>query len=400
MQDHAILKVIVSPKAQKSLARRHPWVFSGAVRTVDSGIAPGDTVAVHATDGQWLAWGAFSPHSQIRVRVWSFDQETRIGEAFFRSRLSAALKWRERLSLPDPCEARRLVNAESDGLPGVIVDQYNDFLVCQFLSAGAEKWSAHIVEALQSLLPVSGIFERSDSDVRAKEGLPERCGLRYGAAPPEMIQVRIGAVSLAADIVKGHKTGLYLDQRENYARITAYAKGARMLNCFSYSGGFGLWALHAGAAHVTHLDASEAMLALARHNHGINGMEGEQVDFVTGNAFEWLRRYRDAGREFDLIVLDPPKFVAGNAQLTRGCRGYKDINLLAFKLLRPGGILFTFSCSGLVERALFQKIVADAAADARRDVRIFAQLSQAADHPVGLHFPEGHYLKGLICGVD
>jgi 23S rRNA (cytosine1962-C5)-methyltransferase len=173
-----------------------------------------------------------------------------------------------------------------------------------------------------------------------------------------------------------------------------------MLNCFRYSGAFGLWALHAGAAHVTHLDASETILELARHNHAINGIAGEQADFVAGNAFEWLRRYRDADRQFDLIVLDPPKFVAGNAQLTRGCRGYKDINLLAFKLLRPGGVLFTFCCSGLVDRPLFQKIVADAAADARRNVRILAHLSQAADHPVGLHFPEGLYLKGLICGVD
>ncbi len=400
MPHHSTAKVIVSAKAEKSLARFHPWIFSGAVRAIEGDAGAGATVAVHAAGGQWLAWAAYSPHSQIRARVWSFDSETRIDAEFFQRRLCEAVRWRARLPLPEPCAALRLVNAESDSLPGLIVDRYADFLVCQFLSAGAEHWKTCIVDQLRGLLPVRGIYERSDSDVRAKEGLAESSGVLWGDAPPQFIDIRIGPLALAVDIVSGHKTGLYLDQRENQARIAAYAPGARILNCFSYSGAFGIWALQSGARHVTHLDASEAMLELARHNHALNGQDAGHVEFVAANAFDWLRRCRDGGRRFDLIVLDPPKFVAAAAQLTRGCRGYKDINLLAFKLLQPGGILFTFSCSGLVEPALFQKIVSDAAADARRSVRILAYLSQAADHPVGLHFPEGRYLKGLICGVD
>ncbi|MBI5062555.1 MAG: class I SAM-dependent methyltransferase [Desulfatitalea sp.] len=388
--------LVVTPKAEKSISRRHPWIFSGAVRQAPA-VTAGATVAVRAADGRFLAWGAYSPESQIRVRVWSFAEGEAIDAAFFQRRLAEARAARRKMPLLFPCTALRLVNAESDGLPGLIVDRYGDFLVCQFLSAGTEYWKATIVAELVRLQPCQGIYERSDADVRAKEGLPTASGVLHGAAPPDRLQIQAGGLGLWVDLVRGHKTGLYLDQRENQAQVAAFSPGAEMLNCFCYTGGFGLWALRAGARQVVQVDASADVLALARRNAQLNDVDESRGEYVAANVFELLRTYRDSRRQFDLIVLDPPKFVASAAQMDKGCRGYKDINLLAFKLLRPGGALLTFSCSGLVAPALFQKIVADAAADARRTVRVIGHLHQAADHPVSLHFPEAHYLKGLIC---
>jgi 23S rRNA (cytosine1962-C5)-methyltransferase len=394
---HSPIKTIsVLPKAEKSLQRRHPWIFSGAVRQEDLTLPGGSTVAVHAADGRRLGWGAYSPHSQIRIRMWSFDASATIDGEFFHRRLEAAILARRKLPLLSPCTAVRMVNAESDRLPGLIVDRYDDFLVCQFLTAGAEFWKKTIVTHLRALLPVKGIFERSDVEVRAKEGLSPQSGPLWGALPPERVEVQVGAVRFQVDLRHGHKTGFYLDQRENQARAADFAADGEVLNCFCYTGGFGLWALRGGARRVTNIDASPDVLALARDNACLNGLDDAPIDYVAGNVFECLRRYRDEQRAFDLIVLDPPKFVASAGQLNKGCRGYKDINLLAFKLLRPGGVLMTFSCSGRVDSLLFQKIVAGAAVDAGRDVRLIGHLSQAADHPVGLSFPEGHYLKGVI----
>jgi 23S rRNA (cytosine1962-C5)-methyltransferase len=388
--------VVVTPKAEKSLLRRHPWIFSGAVRQAPA-VAAGATVTVRAADGRFLAWGAYSPESQIRVRVWSFEEHDVIDSAFFQRRLAEALAARRQMPLLSPCTAVRLVHGESDGLPGLIVDRYADFLVCQFLSAGAEHWKEVIVAELERLLPCRGIYERSDADVRAKEALPSATGVLRGAPPPDTLEIQAGAVAVWADLVNGHKTGLYLDQRENQAQVTPFSPGAEMLNCFCYTGGFGLWALRAGARRVVQVDASADVLALARRNAELNNLDDGRAEYVAANVFELLRTCRDSRQRFDLIVLDPPKFVASAGQLDKGCRGYKDINLLAFKLLRPGGVLLSFSCSGLVTPALFQKIVADAAADADRTVRVIGHLHQAADHPVSLNFPEAHYLKGLIC---
>ncbi|RJQ65208.1 MAG: methyltransferase domain-containing protein [Desulfobacteraceae bacterium] len=392
--------VSVTAKAEKSIRRSHPWIFSGAVQEEDRHLPAGKTVAVYAADGRWLAWGAYSPHSQIRIRIWSFEENELIDARFLRKRLSAAIETRRKMPLLNPCTALRLVNAESDGLPGLIVDRYDDWLVCQFLSAGAEHWKEVIVGQLLELMPVKGIFERSDAEVRTKEGLPLQNGILWGPPPPGRLAVELGSVRLLVDVENGHKTGFYLDQRENQAQVTDFAQGADLLNCFSYTGAFGLWALLSGAQRVTHIDASADMLALARQNTAFSGLDTAPVDYIQGNVFEALRRYRDEQRQFDMIVLDPPKFVASAAQLNRGCRGYKDINLLAFKLLRPGGILMTFSCSGLVDAMLFQKIVADAALDAGRTTRLIRHLHQAADHPVALNFPEGAYLKGLVCLVE
>jgi len=393
-------KVVVNGKGEKSLQRNHPWIFSGAVQNVSGQPEPGDTVAIHGMDNRWLAWGAYSPQSQIRLRIWSFDADEAIDGSFFERRLQAALELRRRLPGFSVTSARRWVNAESDGLPGLIVDQYGDYLVCQFLSAGTERFKEIMVSRLRSLIPAKGIYERSDADVRRKEGFTEQCGVLWGGKPPALVQVRLGAVAMWVDLIAGHKTGAYLDQTGNQERIQAYAKNAQVLNCFSYTGGFGLWALRGGASQVTQIDASQSVLDLSRKNVALNGLDEQRTEHVAANVFEILRRYRDGRRLFDLIVLDPPKFVASKGQLDKGCRGYKDINLLALKLLRPGGVLFTFSCSGLVSSMLFQKIVADAALDAGRRVNIIGRLDQAADHPVALNFPEGHYLKGLICMTE
>ncbi len=391
--------LILKPGREKSLLRRHPWIFSGAVARVDGQPQTGETVEVRAADGTWLARAAYSPHSQIIARVWTFDPDEDLTPAFFRARLERALSARYPLISNLQLPALRLVNAESDRLPGLIVDRYADFLVCQFLAAGAERWKREIVAGLAELIPSAGIYERSDVEVRAKEGLEPVTGVLAGLAPPELIEIEENECRFWVDVQRGHKTGFYLDQRDNRAAVRAAAHGREVLNCFAYTGGFGVAALRGGAAHVTHVETSASALELAQKNVTLNGLDSARVENVVGDVFAVLRQYRDARRQFDLIILDPPKFIDSRSQLERASRGYKDINLLAFKLLRLGGLLFTFSCSGLLEADLFQKIVADAALDAKRDPQIVRRLSQAPDHPVALSYPEGGYLKGLVCRV-
>jgi 23S rRNA (cytosine1962-C5)-methyltransferase len=388
----------LKPGRDKSPLRHHPWVFSGAVARLEGEPGLGDTVDVRAADGAWLARAAYSPHSQIIARVWSFDPEETVDATFLRRRLARSLASRSS-DLAFPCSALRLVNAESDALPGLIVDRYADHLVCQFLSAGAEKWKGEIVAALRELVPGRGIYERSDVDVRGKEGLPPVTGVLAGEPPPAYVEIEEHGCRYLVDVVHGHKTGFYLDQRDNRAALAEYVAGRAVLNGFAYTGGFGVAALKAGAAHVTNIDTSASALELAVRNFALNDLHASHFTNHVGDVFAVLRQYRDSRRQFDLIILDPPKFAETRAQVERAARGYKDINLLAFKLLRPGGVLFTFSCSGGVEPALFQKIVADAALDAGREAQIVRRLSQAADHPVALNFPEGEYLKGLICRV-
>jgi 23S rRNA (cytosine1962-C5)-methyltransferase len=392
--------VILKPKREKSLLNYHPWVFSGAIARVDGKPIPGDTVDVLAGDGRWLARGAYSPQSQIRVRAWSFDPAEEIDTGFFETRLQQALDLRRQILAGSAADAYRLVCAESDGLPGLIVDRYDRWAVCQFLSAGSEYWKSTIVRCLTDLMPdLSGIYERSDVDVRKKEGMAMATGSLSGEEPPDHVDINENGCRYRVDLKGGHKTGFYLDQRENRACVAAYARGAEMLNCFAYTGGFAVAALKAGAAHVVNIDSSAAALELARINVALNELDGTRVDHVTGDVFSLLRRYRTDGRTFDGVVLDPPKFVNAKGDLMRASRGYKDISRLAFELLRPGGTLFTFSCSGLMGRDLFQKIVADAALDAGRRAVILQWLSQSPDHPTALNFPEGSYLKGLVCRV-
>jgi 23S rRNA (cytosine1962-C5)-methyltransferase len=388
--------VILKKGREKNLLQRHPWIFSGAIECVEGAPGVGETVTVCSFDRKPLAQAAWSPQSQIAVRIWSFNPETIIDAAFFRTKLQNAISARGNIK----SNAIRLVAAESDGLPGLIIDRYADRIVCQFLSAGSEHWKNTIVQILQELFPGLSIYERSDVSVREKEGLPSRCGVLAGTEPPEHVEINENGMRLLVDIKSGHKTGYYLDQRDSRAAVREWADGRDVLNCFSYTGGFGIAALLGGAKHVTQMDSSEPALDIARQNAELNGLDPAASEYLCGDVFKELRKYRDSRRDFDLIILDPPKFVESRSQLEGGARGYKDINLLAFKLLRPGGLLFTFSCSGLMEMPLFQKIVADAALDAGRSAQILAVLNQSPDHPVALNFPEGAYLKGLLCRAE
>lgn len=377
---------------------RHPWVFSGAVRSLEGTPARGATVQVCDANGETLGYGSYSPESQIRVRMLSFDAASRPDAAFVARLVSAAVARRAAFRATGTTNAMRLVNAESDGLPGVVADEYDGWVVVQLASAGAEFWKDAIVSALMESVPgCRGVYNRSDVAARAHEGLAEETGPLAGGEPPALIEVHEGRIRYLVDVRKGHKTGFYLDQREARAQVAAYASGADALNCFSYTGGFGLSALAGGAARVTHLDVSAPALELARRGTELCGERlMERSEFVEADVFKQLRLYRDMGRGFDLIVLDPPKFADTKKGLMRATRGYKDINLLAMKLLRPGGLLATFSCSGAVTPELFGKICAEAAFDAGRDFQVVAQTRQAADHPVSLSFPEGLYLKGLL----
>ena len=391
--------IILKNGKERSLLRHHPWVFSGAVDSVQGTIASGETVDVFTAQGDLLGRGAYSPYSQIVVRMWSFDPEAPISSDFFRERLQRAIDYRHPLLKEGHAPACRLVHAESDHLPGVIVDRYGDSLVCQFLSAGAEFWKQDILEELKKIMPDMSIYERSDDEVRKKEGLPLRSGLLSGIEPSELVDIQRGELRFLVDIRRGHKTGFYLDQMENYAVMTRFAKGSEVLNCFAYTGGFGVWALKHGADKVTNVESSSAALEIARRHLEINDLDPTRVENIEGDVPYVLRNFRDSRRQFDLIILDPPKFAASKSQLNKAGRGYKDINLLAFKLLRPDGVLITFSCSGVVGVDLFQKIVADAALDAGREAQMIQTLTQASDHPVALNFPEGRYLKGLVCRV-
>ena len=389
-------QLMLKPGREKSLARRHPWIFSGAVARVLGDPAAGDGVAVRAAGGEFLAWAAYSPASQIRARVWSWHEAERIDADLLRARLRQALTARERLLRADDSDAMRLVHGESDGLPGVIADRYGDVVVLQLLSAGAERWRSELADAVRELTGCACVFERSDADVRELEGLPARSGVLYGALPAAGVQLREHGLSYGVDVAAGHKTGFYLDQRDNRKRIGELSQGREVLNCFCYTGGFTLNALAGGAQSVLSVDSSADALAQARDNLRRNGLDAARAEWQDADVFKHLRVLRDQGRSFDLVVLDPPKFAPTAAFAEKAARGYKDINLLALKLLRAGGLLASFSCSGGISAELFQKILAGAALDAGVDASIVGHFAAAADHPVLLSFPEGDYLKGLL----
>jgi 23S rRNA (cytosine1962-C5)-methyltransferase len=385
---------------EKSVRLRHPWIFSGAIDHLKGDPQPGETVEVCSSTGEWLAWAAYSPFSQIRGRIWSWDARESIDANFIRARLAQALNMRKALVPAEETNALRLVHGESDGLPGVVIDRYGSVLVLQILSAGAEAWRDALVNGLVELTGLEQVYERSDVDVRSLEGLPERTGSLHGAPPPERLVIRENGLDFKVDICAGQKTGFYLDQRRNRQRVGALVSGRKVLNCFCYTGAFSVYALAGGAASVLSIDSSADAMALAAENVALNGFPAEKVSWLEGDVFHELRRLRDRAESFDAIILDPPKFAPTAAQAERAARGYKDINLLAFKLLRPGGLLFTFSCSGGISADLFQKIVAGAALDAGVQGALMVEhLAQGPDHPVALNFPEGAYLKGLVCQV-
>jgi 23S rRNA (cytosine1962-C5)-methyltransferase len=391
--------IVVSGK-ERSLFRRHPWLFAGSVERLVGRARPGDTVEV-VVRGEVLAKAAWSPESQIRARVWTFDAAETVDDAFFKRRVAAAVARRAALPGLVGQQGLRLIHAESDGLPGVIADRYGDTVVLQLTSAGADKWRAAIAGALEKATGCTRIYERSDSEVRGLEGLEPCVGWLRGAVPAGEVVIEENGVRMAVDYVGGHKTGFYLDQRDNRRLLRDLCACRRVLNCFCYTGGFSLQALTGGAASVLSIDSSQPALDRAAANLVLNpGLDASRAEWRCANVFDELRALRTAGQQFDVIVLDPPKFAPSASHAERAARAYKDINMLGFRLLAPGGILMTYSCSGGVGLELFQKIVAGAAVDAGRDARIVSRLQGAADHPISLAFPEGEYLKGLLLQVD
>ena len=385
-------RIVLKPGREKSLRHRHPWIFSGAVERIEGDPALGATVAVAARDGAFLARAAYNPNSQISARAWTFDPAETVDEAFLRRRLQASIA--RRATLRPGSTGVRLVHGESDGLPGLVIDRYGDVLVAQLLSAGAERWRERWGPLLAEATGVKTVFERSDVEVRGLEGLPPRVGPLLGDAP-KSARIDEDGIAYEVDVAHGQKTGFYLDQRENRFLARALAQGADVLNAFCYTGGFSLAALKGGARHVESIDTSEEALALARRNLALNAFDASKAEWIAADVFAHLRRYRDQGRHFGLIVLDPPKFAPTEKHVPNAARAYKDINLWAMKLLAPGGHLLTFSCSGAVGPDLFQKIVAGAAADAKVDLQVRRHLGASEDHAVSIHFPEGEYLKGL-----
>lgn len=394
-----MISVHLKPGREASVLRHHPWVFSGAIARIEGAPQAGEIVRVLDSRGQLLGVGGFSPGSQIRVRLFAYH-DTHVEADFIRQRLEDAVAKRRHL-LGDPeRSACRLVYAESDGLPGLIVDRYSEYLVLQCTFVGMEQFKPVIVDELRKITGIESVYERSDSPVRRKEGLEPAQGALAGLPPPEAIIIRENGMSMAVDVMGGQKTGYYLDQVDNRSIVAGYCRERRVLNCFAYTGAFSVAALRGGASHVTSADSSQASLARAQANVLRNDIAAEKHQLVEANVFELLRQYQEQGQTFDLIILDPPRLADGKQQVVKAARAYKDLSLQAARLLPPGGLLVTFSCSGAIDMNLFQKITADALLDANRQGEIVRYLHQSSDHPVALSFPESQYLKGLVCRID
>ena len=402
--------VTIQQGKEKPIQNQHPWVYSGAISKLTEDCQPGDIVTVVDSKGRFLGRGYYNPTSQIRVRILTWQDET-INEEWWYDQLLRAVH--ARMVYQDEFDAGvnnavRLVNAENDFLPGLVVDRYGEWLVLQSLTLGIDHHKEVITNLLAEMLKPLGIYERSDVDIRRKEGLKDEVGLLWGDEPPDMIEIEENTLIFTVDIRNGHKTGFYLDQRENrgWLHDLLYLDGddlkedkRRVLNMFSYTGGFGLYALAAGVKQVVNVDSSEAVLKVAKDSIKRNELPLDRAQFVAGDAFQVLRDYVNKGEQFDVVVLDPPKFAQSQKQVEGATRGYKDLNLQAFKLIQSGGYLMTFSCSGAINQDLFQKVVFGALADSGRQAQIIRQLGGSEDHPVALTFPEGAYLKGLLCRV-
>ena len=391
--------VILNEGREKSLLRHHPWIFSKAIQKADESLQMGQTVEVVNQAGEFLCYGLYSPNSQIRVRALSFDENVKTTDALIASRVKDAISLRKNVFARGN-DGVRLISSEGDLLPGLIADKYNEFIVISISSCGMERYKNIICQTLKEIFPECSIYERSDTKSRAKEGLPVRKGVVIGTEPDDTIYVREeGQVYIPVDIKNGHKTGAYLDQRLSRIKAGSLSKGASVLNCFSYTGGFGLWALKGGAKRIENVDVSEHALNAAKTGVAFNHLDPGRCKFLKKDVFAYLREQVENGAKYDLVILDPPKFAESAANLKKACRGYQDINRLGLKLVAKGGHLLTFSCSGLVDPALFQKIVADAAIDAGVDGRVLGTLRQDEDHVVSLPCPETFYLKGLDIAV-
>lgn len=391
--------VILNEGREKSLLRHHPWIFSKAIQKADESLQMGQTVEVVNQAGEFLCYGLYSPNSQIRVRALSFAENVKITDDLIASRVKDAISLRKNVFARGN-DGVRLISSEGDLLPGLIADKYNEFIVISISSCGMERYKNIICQTLKEIFPECSIYERSDTKSRAKEGLPVRKGVVIGTEPDDTIYVREeGQVYIPVDIKNGHKTGAYLDQRLSRIKAGSLSKGASVLNCFSYTGGFGLWALKGGAKRIENVDVSEHALNAAKTGVAFNHLDPGRCKFLKKDVFAYLREQVENGAKYDLVILDPPKFAESAANLKKACRGYQDINRLGLKLVAKDGHLLTFSCSGLVDPALFQKIVADAAIDAGVDGRVLSTLRQDEDHVVSLPCPETFYLKGLDIAV-
>ena len=387
----------LKPKRDKPVRNRHPWIFSGAIQRVDGNPMHGDLVAVESHKGEFLATAYYNVNSQIRGRILSW-QDTELDAEWWRDKIRSAVYRRQLLDIN--ASAVRLINGEADQIPGLIVDRYGDYLVMQCLTWGIDRRKQMLAEILAQEFRPKAIIERSDADVRRKEGLMREKGVLLGEEPPAELIVQENGIQFGVNLLHGHKTGLYLDQRRNREIVGGFSAEKEILNVFSYTGGFGVYAAQAGAKSVINIDSSVSALEQAERNFALNGFEDEsRYEFIAANAFDLLRHYRDSGQQFDIIVLDPPKFAHSPRDVDKASRGYKDLNWLAMKLLRPNGLLATFSCSGSISAELFQKIVFGAAVDAQRNAQLIQPLAQASDHPTLLTFPESFYLKGLLCRV-
>lgn len=391
--------VILKAGKEKPVRNRHPWVFSGAIERITGNPANGDIVNLLDTHSRFVARGYLNRSSQITVRILTWDESETVDEDFFRLRLQRAITARSALDNASHTNAFRLCYGASDLIPGLIIDRYAECLVLQALTMGMERWKDRIAELLMDLLHPESIYERSDAPSRHKEGLPLVTGSLRGPEPPDLVEIAENGHHFLVNVKQGQKTGFYLDQRDNRRRVSLHCKEARVLNCFSYTGAFGVYAAQAGAAYSVNVDSSREALEIASQNMALNGLDGSRAEYITADVFQLLRGYWREGHTFDLIILDPPKFAVSRGRIAAACRGYKDINLFAMRILRPGGILATFSCSGLMNADLFQKVLFGASVDAGRDAQIIEYLAQGPDHPVLLTFPESAYLKGVLCRV-
>lgn len=389
------IRCYLKPEKEKPLEGFHPWVFSGAIDRIDEDYKTGDLVKVYSAQNKPLGTGYLNPRSQIAIRMLTFD-ETEINEKFFERRIRKAMRLRDRF-IPELTDSYRLIHSEGDDLPGLIVDRYADFLVVQFQTAGIERWKPVIISILQKELLIRGIFEKDDTEAREWEGLPQRIGKLWGDDPPDYIQIQENGYKFLVDPHQGQKTGFFLDQRENRKLIGTMSHGKRVLNCFSYTGGFSVYAAGGGALETVSVDSSEPALNTAKSNFELNDISLDKNTFLKTDVFQYLR---DSRQEFDLIVLDPPAFCKSKQQLQQATRGYKDIMFYALKRLAPGGLLYTASCSSYIDPDLFQKIAFAAAKDAKRSLKIITKTSHAFDHPINIYHPEGEYLKGLLCVAD
>ncbi len=392
-------QVILKAGREKSVKNRHPWIFSGAISRTEGDPANGDIVDVWDNRAKFVGRGIYNAKSQIRVRLLTWNPNDVIDEDFWRRRIRRAIAGRQALIQSQETDAYRLIYAESDGVPGFIADQYGTWLVVQFLSLAVERHRAAIINTLVDLIAPQGIYERSDVDVREQEGLVPVAGPVWGEVPPDIIEILENGHHFLVDVKLGHKTGFYLDQRENRQIVSKYFSGKEVLNGFAYTGAFAVYAAHAGARRIVNVDSSETALQLAERNMRRNGFGNREDTYAQADVFEILRAYAKNQWKFDVVILDPPKFAFSKRQVQKATRGYKDINLLGMRLIKPGGVLITFSCSGTVSADLFQKVLFGAAVDAGRTVQIIERLAQGADHPILLTYPEADYLKGVVCRV-